>query len=190
MSLSQALFILFGQAITVLSLAIDTSSTNLLTNPTSNNINLNFTQPSLESAYNITPPNNTQPLSLIDRYIPCNATTPPLRPAEPTACTYATQIACRLLSQTTFPRITKGRWVWSNASGCSVAFYVPVSATSVLIPPLGECRETFENIAHHCAGRPVENVGSVNVRTFPSRRDPGSAFDGARVRYLVASMQF
>ena len=43
---------------------------------------------------------------------------------------------------------------------------------------------------HHCVGRPVENVGSVNVRTFPSRRDAGIAFDGGKVRYLVASKQF
>ena len=189
MHLLQALLVLLSQAITAFCLVIDTASTDMLNSPTLNHPSLEITQPSVEYDYVVAPSNDSQHLNLTKEHIPCQAASPPLRPADPTACTYAATIACRLLSQTSFPRIVKGKWVWSNVSGCSAAFYFPPEGTSSLIPDLGGCKETFGDIARNCARRPRENVGSINVRTLPRWRDTGSAFDEGTVRYLVASME-
>ena len=157
------------EALTVCTLAIDTSSTSL------------FNQ------YHNLSLNTTRPVNTTDKYyVECLGITNPRQPKlSATSCDVHT--ICRKLSFPQ-PRLTsRGQWKWTTVPGCSLGYYIPQDAPAALIPLSQECENgIFGRIIGQCGTDQRYNSGSINVDYPPTPLMPGFPVTVGYPRYIMA----
>ena len=177
MAIFKAFYILIVQLTTISSLRINHSSITLFT-PSNKTKTVSL--------------HNPQNPNITETYIECKRAHPPLRPYTPRSCFPLISSLCKELNTTPLSLIPRDFWVWTDLlpfPNCAVAYWIPGHATPEMIPTtLDDCvNGIFGRMVELCAGRPVSNVGSVNVDAVPDTFGPGTEREAGFPSFLVAS---
>ncbi|KAL8966750.1 MAG: hypothetical protein Q9197_005809 [Variospora fuerteventurae] len=82
------------------------------------------------------------------------------------------------------------RWVWSDAPGCALGFWLPSGdnvSEPAFAPDFNRCMEgIFKPLIDYCRNPGWITVGSVNVKVLPNSEQNGEAVDPYYPSYIMA----
>lgn len=99
-----------------------------------------------------------------------------------------------ICNRLTDPHALKNQWVWTSPAyiGCAFGFWLPLGngSDAAFAPSYDRCVVgIFQPMAQACTNPQWNNVGGVNLKTFPGRTTSGEAVDSLYPSYVIAPSQ-
>ncbi|KAL8647153.1 MAG: hypothetical protein Q9210_005723, partial [Variospora velana] len=88
--------------------------------------------------------------------------------------------------------VISDQWVWSNAPGCSLGFWLPSGngSDAAFAPDFNRCKDgIFGQLINYCTEPSWNNVGSVNLNKLPDREQTGKPVNPYYPSYVIAPAQ-
>ncbi|KAL8985939.1 MAG: hypothetical protein Q9177_004298, partial [Variospora cf. flavescens] len=95
-----------------------------------------------------------------------------------------------ICNRLTDPHVISDRWVWSDASGCALGFWLPSGdnvSEPAFVPDFNRCMNgIFGPLIDYCTDPPWITVGSVNLKVLPNTEKNGEAVNPYYPSYIIA----